>query len=127
MYQNKYSSISVQPKLAVRFYRTGEGREPVRDWLKRLSDVERRAVGDEIRTVQFSWPVGMPVVRKLEADLWEVRVRCRGRALRVLFAVYAGEGVLLHGFAKQSQKTPRKDLELARSRLAALARGGHRR
>ena len=39
-----------KPKLPVRFFRTSEGREPVRDWLKGLPDEERKAIGDDIRT-----------------------------------------------------------------------------
>lgn len=72
------------PRLAVRFYHTGHGREPVRDWLKALPAAERRTIGDEIRTLQFGWPVGMPLVRKLQPDLWEVRVRLEDRIARVL-------------------------------------------
>jgi len=37
-----------------------------------LSEAEKRVIGSDIRTVQFGWRIGMPVVRKLEAGLWEV-------------------------------------------------------
>ena len=62
-------------KLAVRFFRTTQGNEPVREWLKELPVAERKAIGDEIRTVQLGWPLGMPVVRKLDSGLWEVRIK----------------------------------------------------
>lgn len=104
------------PKLVVRFFRTGQGNEPVREWLKDLPAADRKTIGDEIRTVQFGWPVGMPLVRKLESDLWEVRVRLEERIARVLFTVEKGEAVLLHGFIKKSQKTPAPDLKLAKDR-----------
>jgi hypothetical protein len=55
------------PKLTVRFFRTTQGNEPVREWLKNLPLAERKSVGDEIRAVQFGWPIGMPLVRKLKA------------------------------------------------------------
>ena len=38
-------------KLQVAFYRTEAGREPVREWLLDLSDADRKAIGDDIRTV----------------------------------------------------------------------------
>ena len=104
------------PKLVVRFFRTTQGNEPVREWLKSLPAADRKTIGDEIRTVQFGWPVGMPLVRKLDADLWEVRVRLAERIARVLFTVEKGEAVLLHGFIKKSQKTPAPDLKLAKDR-----------
>ncbi len=67
-----------KPKLPVKFFRTSEGREVVREWLRALPAQERKAIGDDIRTVQFGWPVGMPLVRKIEAGLWEVRVDLPG-------------------------------------------------
>jgi phage-related protein len=108
------------PKLTVRFFRTEQGNEPVREWLKGLPSADRKAVGDEIRAVQFGWPIGMPLVRKLKPGLWEVRVRLDERIARVLFTVLDGEAVLLHGFIKKSQKTPATDLETAGGRMRML-------
>ena len=109
-----------QPKLSVRFFRTTEGREPVREWLKSLPKGERQAIGDEIRTVQFGWPLGMPLVRKLDAGLWEVRIGLTNRTGRVLFTIAEGQAVLLHGFIKKSRKTPARELALARRRKEQL-------
>jgi phage-related protein len=110
----------MKPKLSVRFFMTAEGKEPVREWLKALPDQERKAMGDDIRTLQFGWPIGMPLVRKLSDGLWEVRVDLPTRIARVLFTVVDGEAVLLHGFIKKSQKTPQQDLEVASKRKAQL-------
>jgi phage-related protein len=112
----------IELKLEVRFFRTAQGNEPVREWLKALPVADRKAIGDEIRTVQFGWPVGMPLVRKLEAGLWEVRIKLKDRIARVLFTVIDGEAVLLHGFIKKSQKTPAPDLATATARKTLLAR-----
>jgi phage-related protein len=109
-----------QPKLSVRFFRTTEGREPVREWLKSLPRDERKAIGDELRTVQFGWPLGMPLVRKLDAGLWEVRVGLPNRTARVLFTIVEQQVVLLHGFVKKSQKTPARELAVARQRKEQL-------
>lgn len=108
------------PKLAVRFFLTTEGREPVREWLKSLPQQERKIIGDEIRTVQFGWPVGMPLVRKLDQGLWEVRVDLPNRIARVLFTIVDAQAVLLHGFIKKSQKTPAPDLAVAKRRKGQL-------
>jgi len=110
-------------KLEVRFYRTDSGTEPVRDWLKGLPASERRKIGEEIKTVQFGWPLGMPLVRKLESDLWEVRVSLGGRIARVLFTVAGQAMVLLHGFIKKSQATPKGELATARARLKQVRNG----
>ncbi|MSQ69439.1 MAG: type II toxin-antitoxin system RelE/ParE family toxin [Gammaproteobacteria bacterium] len=116
----RYTIAVQKPKLTVRFFRSTQGREPVREWLKALPGADRKIVGDEIRTVQFGWPVGMPLVRKMDDGLWEVRVDLAERIVRVLFTVLDGEAVLLHGFTKKSRRTPAADLNTARRRKATL-------
>ncbi len=59
--------------MEVRFYRMDSGNEPVREWLKGLPRQERKIIDSDIKTVQYGWPLGMPVVRKLEPGLWESR------------------------------------------------------
>ena len=109
-----------RPKLNVKFYKSSSNREPVREWLKALDESDRKTIGDEIRLVQFGWPVGMPLVRKMEADLWEIRTNLSDRISRVLFTVHAGDAVLLHGFIKKSPKTPAAELLTAKNRLKKL-------
>jgi len=109
--------MSAEPILAVVFFRTDTGREPVREWLKSLDKEARKAIGEDIKLVQFRWPLGMPLVRKIETDLWEVRSHLSGgRVARVFFTFGGSEMALLHGFIKKSQKTPQRDLSLARNR-----------
>lgn len=105
------------PILHVRFYRSPSGNEPVRDWLKGLPADDRRAIGDDIKAVQFRWPLGMPLVRKLGGKVWEVRTRLPTRIARVLFTVQAGKMVLLHGFIKKTQSTLQDEIRLAESRI----------
>ena len=88
--------------------------------MKALPAQERKALGDDIRTVQFGWPIGMPLVRKLEAGLWEVRVDLPSGIARVLFTVFEGDAVLLHSFIKKSEKTPLPDLKTAKLRKRLL-------
>ncbi|MCG2807023.1 MAG: type II toxin-antitoxin system RelE/ParE family toxin [Coriobacteriia bacterium] len=109
-----------RPILSVVFYATSTGNEPVRDWLLKLTRDDRRTVGFDVKTVQYGWPLGMPLIRKLEPGLWEVRSHIADGIARVLFAVDGPTMVLLHGFVKKSQKTPAADLKVARQRLADL-------
>lgn len=104
-------------RLPARFYRSDRGREPVREWLKGLEPQERKVIGEDIKDVEFSWPMGMPLVRSLGRELWEVRSSLpRGRIARVLFCVHHGGMVLLHGFIKKTQKTPQHEIDLALKR-----------
>lgn len=108
------------PILQVRFFRTAPGNEPVRDWLKALGPLDRKAIGEDIKTVQFGWPLRMPIVRKLAPDLWEVRSHITDGIARTLFTVKNQTMVLLHGFVKKSQKTPATELDIAKQRLKQL-------
>ena len=58
----------------------------------------------------------MPLVRKIDKGLWEVRSRTKTGIARVFFTVSENVMILLHGFIKKSQKTPGSDLALAKSR-----------
>src|SRR5205809_8017689 len=109
-----------EPILEVGFFRTETGREPVREWLRSLTREQRKIIGEDIKTVQFGWPIGMPLVRKLDKDLWEVRIGLPGGIARVLFTTGEARMMLLHGFIKKSQKTPKQELALAKTRLRLL-------
>ena len=107
------------------FFRTEADHEPVREWLTGLGREQRRLIGIDIKTVQLGWPIGMPVVRKLEPKLWEVRSDLEGIIARVIFTVVGSQMILLHGFIKKSQKTPTVDLQTARQRHAKLRGTAH--
>lgn len=107
------------------FYRTEAGGEPVREWLKRLSPEDRKRIGEDIKTVEFGWPVGMPVCRPLGEGIYEVRTTlAQNRIARVLFYIdKKARMVLLHGFLKKTRRTPDEDLDLARANKARHQRG----
>ena len=104
-------------KLPASFYATPNGNEPVREWLLELNEDDRRTVGFDIATAELGWPVGMPLCRSLGNGLWEIRSNISsGRIARVRFTPTQGRMVLLHGFIKKTQKTPKPDLDLAQKR-----------
>jgi phage-related protein len=109
-------------RLPAAFYELPSGRAPVREWLKGLDRPDRKIIAEDIKDVEFSWPIGMPLCRALGQGLWEVRSEItQGRIARVLFCVNAGRMVLLHGFVRKTQKTPVSDLKLAGKRMRDLA------
>jgi phage-related protein len=110
----------MDPLLTVRFYCSSTGREPVREWLKAMSAEDRKVIGIDLKTVQYGWPLGMPLVRKMENALWEVRSNLLHGTVRILFTVIGTDMVLLHGFEKTSAKTPTRELATALTRLKEL-------
>lgn len=120
-----FGTMAMNPSLgtgpiSVRFFRQESGSEPVRGWLKSLSPHDRKIIGEDIKTVQWGWPLGMPLVRFMGSGLYEVRIHLESRIARVLFAFRDGQIILLHGFIKKSQKTPKPDLDLAKERIKKL-------
>jgi len=102
--------------LEVIFFRAASGSEPVRDWIKSLSTEKKLIIGEDIKFVQLSWPVGKPTVGSLGNGLWEVRSRFDDSIARVIFHFDDKKIILLHGFIKKTQKTPKQELDLARKR-----------
>lgn len=84
---------------------------------------DRKTIGEDVKTVQMGWPLGMPLVRKMGRDLWEIRIHLHRRIARIMFTVDGSDMVLLHGFIKKSQATPEDDLDLAKARLRQLRNG----
>jgi phage-related protein len=109
-----------EPTLDVRFFATSAGTEPVRDWIKSLSAKERQRIGEDLKTVQYGWPLGMPLVRKICQNVWEMRTSLQDREVRILFTVEISTMVLLHAFDKKSRKLPQADKELALTRNKQL-------
>jgi phage-related protein len=110
----------LQP-IPLNFWRSSSGREPVRDWLTAMEKADRETIGDDLRKLQFGWPLGMPLVRKLANRIWEVRSTLgTRREARLLFTATEERIVVLTGFIKKTQKTPPGEINLAQRRLKEL-------
>ncbi len=114
----------IMKKITVKFYRSETGKEPVKEWLLELSKDDKKVVGVDIKTVEFGWPIGMPVCKPLGSGLYEVRSSLQSnRIARVIFCIEGSEMILLHGFIKKTQKTPQEDLEMAKKRYRRIKNG----
>ena len=107
----------IMKTITVKFYQSDAGKEPVKEWLKSLCRDDKRIIGEDIKTVEFGWPLGMPLVRKMDKNLWEVRSDITNKEIaRVFFTVKQGLMILLHGIKKKTEKTPSNDLDIAKDR-----------
>jgi len=98
------------------FYKSDSGGEPVREWLQSLNKPDRKSVGEDLKTVQYGWPLGMPIVKKLDADLWQIRSHIKNGIARVIFTIREDTIILLHGFIKKSDRIPQDELNTAKQR-----------
>lgn len=101
------------------YFRTDSGREPVAEWLDHREGAEQAKMFWLLeRLAESGFALGPPWLKKLDDDIWEVRLESGGNQLRILF-YQRSEGifVLLHAFAKKRKRTPERVLHTARERL----------
>lgn len=110
-------------KIDVNFYQESNGNEPVRKWLKSLDREVRLIIGEDLKRVQYRWPLGMPLVRPLSSGgLFELRSTLPNRIARIIFMHSDHKIVLLHGFIKKTEELPDQDLDLAKERSKNIKR-----
>ena len=101
------------------FYANEQGDEPVREFLNSL-DLKTKA--------RFDWSIEQlqmrnvrarePLVRQLEGRLWELREESTTNIYRLIYFFFTGRRIIfLHGFQKKTQRTPRREIEVARRRM----------
>jgi len=106
-------------KITSLFFENSNGNKPVRDWLLTLPKEHRKIIGEDIKSVEYGFPIGMPVCRKLDGKnkLYEVRSTLTNKTIaRVIFTIEAEYMILLNGFIKKEQKTPKSEIDLALKR-----------
>ena len=62
--------------------------------------------------------LGMPHTHAMEEGLFELRLKAAEGIARVFYCTLIGRRiVMLHQFVKKSEKTPRRELEIAKRRM----------
>ena len=86
--------------MRVVFFKTTTGKEPVREWLKSLPQEDKKVIEEDIKTAQYGWPLGMPLIRKIEPDLWEVRSKTSTGIARVIYRRRGSDSTLAWVYQK---------------------------
>lgn len=101
------------------FYKTKAGNEVVLDFIRQLPAGDRRIIGEDLKVVELRHPVGMPLCRHLEDDLWEVRSSLPSKREARLIYYFDDQRqvlVVVNVFLKTSSKTPKREIDTARRR-----------
>ena len=90
--------------------------------LKAFPADAKREVGFQLDRVQHGLdPVDWKPMKPIGSGVREIRIRCADGTYRVIYTVKVGNAVhVLHAFQKKTQKTPQKDIELAKKRLKEI-------
>lgn len=101
-------------------YESQRGEKPVEEFIKSLDEQTIAKIAHEIDLLEKHGPyLGMPHVKKITRDLYELRIRGK-QEVRILYGFVKNNIYLLHAFKKQTQKTPPKELKTALGRLLFL-------
>jgi phage-related protein len=101
------------------FYKTATGVSPVNDFLDTLSDIQTKKILWVMKLIRELNPVPSQYFTKLvnTEDIWEVRVQTGGNIFRLLGFIEGDRLIILtNGFQKKTQKTPRREIQLAEAR-----------
>lgn len=111
------------------FYKDRNGNEPVKEYIAGLasrkdknSRIKLNKIMDYIKALsEYGTQAGEPYIKHLDGDIWELRPLRD----RILFAAWNGSGfVLLHVFMKQTQKTPRREIQMAKKKFTEYQERG---
>jgi phage-related protein len=96
-------------------------------FIRGQSPVIKREIGEALRDVQKGIRLGLPLSRpmpEVASGAHELRARGSTTTIRVFyFVTLADTIVVFHGFQKQTQKTPKHEMTVARQRLKEVLHG----
>jgi len=101
------------------YYGDGRGKEPVYEFIESLNPQAQAKLSNTFDLLsQFGISLGHPHIKKVTGtDLWELRILGNDN-IRIFYITTTGKRfLLLHGFIKKTQKTDKKELKIAISRL----------
>lgn len=103
----------------VRFYATESGDSPIEEFLDSLTGKQAQKVVWVLKLVEDLESVPRQYLKKMVGtdDIWEVRIQVGNNIFRLL-GFFDGNQlmILTNGFAKKTQKKPRREIALAEQR-----------
>ncbi|MBI3283088.1 type II toxin-antitoxin system RelE/ParE family toxin [Candidatus Curtissbacteria bacterium] len=106
------------------FYKDSSGKSPVEEFLDDLEKINQPLYDKTLKGLEKLKNKAYhrePLSKYLEQGLWELRIRSEKNIVRIIYAFDKGQIIiLLHAFVKKDQKTPKRELEMGRKRLANL-------
>ncbi len=92
---------------------------------KFIRSLEKQTIAKVLRTTdlleEFGYKLGSPHIKKISDNLFELRVQGK-QEIRIFYIFSKNQIILLHGFVKKSQKTPKREIEIAQRKLQLLDR-----
>lgn len=108
----------------IEFYETENGKNLVSDFLDGLSEKHKARAIREIELLEeFGTKLTMPHAKQIDRKLWELRIKTSSNISRIFyFILMSNKFVLLHGYIKKTNKTPEREKDIAKKRMADYIR-----
>ncbi len=106
-------------KWSVNYFTDKSGKQPVREWIESLDLKLQLKIFRAFELLEeFNITLKAPYVKPLEEKLYELRVKDSKGIYRIIYFAYTNrQFIMLNGFVKKSQKTPKKEIVLAKKRM----------
>ena len=94
----------------VNYYKTEDDESPVEEWLDSLDEKVRAKIFRNFDLLEkFALNLKEPYIKPLEDKLYEIRAKDTKGIYRVIYFAFTGKQfIMLNGFTKKTQKTPKK-------------------
>lgn len=104
------------------FYLDEAGQNPIGDFLEQLDQKTRTRFAWSIEQLRLrNVQAKAPLVKPIEGKLWELQEESKTNIYRVFYFFFTGRQiVLVHGFQKKTEKTPKHEIELAKKRMESF-------
>jgi phage-related protein len=111
--------MSEESNWSIVFYTTEQGDSPVKEFLRNLDlKTQARLDWSIILLKEQNTRAREPLVKHISGKLWELRRGSNGNIYRIMYFFFTGKRIVfVHGFHKKTQKTPRREIEIAEKRM----------
>ena len=98
-------------------FESNRGEKPVEEFIKSLDKLTGPKINHHVRLLMKFGPIlSMPSSKKITKNLYELRIRGK-QEIRILYCFKNRNIYFIHAFKKQTQKTPRREIEIGIKRL----------
>lgn len=103
----------------IELYSTKAGEEVVADYLNSLPSKDLAKVMRDIELLgEYGTALHEPQTKHIDGAIWELRTKFSTNIYRIFYFIRQNNKiVLLHGFTKKTQRTPQREIDLAKKRM----------
>lgn len=113
--------------MKVTFYEKPNGKHPVAEFIDKLPKPEQSRITGCLASIELmGFDTPRVQFRQIRGALWEIKIRTSRSSYRIFYVCTQKRAlVLLHAYKKQSQKAPKKEIEVAEKRMLEVLHDEH--